>query len=679
MNLKTKLLGGFFIVSLILALVGMVGWYGAIQMKKTIIANGEVYLPGLQAIGHLRESLLSLKVSKNQLLNVTISLDDRAKEYQKINKIIADANAVMKDYEHFLVTDEQRATWKEFQGKWGGLREKMKEFINHSNDIDSLKVHDPQQFALEAERNFGSYKNWAAQTSRAILEEAGFTGNLSLEKSPFYIWLELVDSTNPPIIKAKSGLQEHIREVYSSVESLVDLLDIKEHALAKEIYVAEVLPSIEKMQVLLDNLLAPVNEALSRFQNLTIFNETVTAKLITDLESSLGDIIAQTESASLAEVKQGEELASLVSKLIPAAIGAGVIMSLLFGVFIAKSITKPIGACVEFAEYMRNKDLSRHIDDKTGGEIGILTKALNVMAINFCDIMKEISTHSTSIARSSDDLSMAANVSATGADEMTAQANNVASATSQLTDNISRVATSSDEMSTSVSSVASSIKNINISLAEVAQNASQGSKIVMSADKQAKEADATMSRLSNTAVEVTKVLETIKDIAEQTNLLALNATIEAASAGDAGKGFAVVANEVKELAKQSAVAAEEIHVQIEEMQNSTSKSVKAIGQIVDIFDEISSISNSIANSVQQQSTAMGEINSNINDASQAADKIAKNASQASVGAKEITANITEVHTVARKSAESASNTNTNAGELAEMAAALQKIVDQFKI
>src|SRR5690606_13075857 len=107
----------------------------------------------------------------------------------------------------------------------------------------------------------------------------------------------------------------------------------------------------------------------------------------------------------------------------------------------------------------------------------------------------------------------------------------------------------------------------------------------------------TVTELGRSAEEIGVVVKAITSIAEQTNLLALNATIEAARAGEAGKGFAVVASEVKDLARESARAAEDIAGRIAQNQVQTAEVVDAIEQISAVIAQIDDYQTTIAAAV----------------------------------------------------------------------------------
>ena len=173
-----------------------------------------------------------------------------------------------------------------------------------------------------------------------------------------------------------------------------------------------------------------------------------------------------------------------------------------------------------------------------------------------------------------------------------------------------------------------------------------------------------MSKLGDSSTEIGQVIKVITSIAQQTNLLALNATIEAARAGEAGKGFAVVANEVKELAKETAKATEDISRKIEAIQSDTKAAVGAIASISEVINQVNGISNTIATAVEEQNATTNEM--------------ARNVGEAARGSGEITSNIAGVTEAAASTSRGAVDTQKAAAELSKLATSLRELVERYK-
>ncbi len=250
-------------------------------------------------------------------------------------------------------------------------------------------------------------------------------------------------------------------------------------------------------------------------------------------------------------------------------------------------------------------------------------------------ILDQVNCSATTLGSSAEELTAVSTQMAANADETAAQANVVSAASEQVSKNVQTVATGVEEM--------------NSSIREIAKNATDSARVAGQAVAAAESANRTISKLGDSSLEIGKVIKVITSIAEQTNLLALNATIEAARAGEAGKGFAVVANEVKELAKETAKATEDISRKIETIQSDTRGAVDSIQQVGKVIEQINDISNTIASAVEEQTATANEMSRNV--------------SEAAKGAAEIAQNITAVAQAAQNTTQGATNSQQAAAEL----------------
>ena len=358
---------------------------------------------------------------------------------------------------------------------------------------------------------------------------------------------------------------------------------------------------------------------------------------------------------------------------------AAVLILLVSAFFIGRSISRPIVACSNAVQKLANGDLTGSVDFKRNDELGTLADSVNACIENLRKMVQEITHTSEALTESASILTETANSQAAGAEQTNVQAHTVAAAGEELAINSKSMTASAGEISQAATTVAAAVEEMSSSIQEVARNCTQESEIARKADSQARQTRDLMIKLDDSARQIGKIVELINQIAEQTNLLALNATIEAASAGEAGRGFAVVANEVKELARQSASATQDIRLQVSLIQENTSNSMEAIDDVAKVIEQVSQIASSIAAAVEEQSATTSEIVRSLHNVTSSTKSLSENVKNASAGADEVSRNINGVSQAASESAKGASRISSSAGELSHLAGSLGQLVNRFKL
>ena len=679
LKISTKLYSGFGIILLliVLILIFILTAFKGIHENYEASNKNSRWVEFFNGIVHDHqkwESELSSTFIHEDIVHVTVQLDPKKCNFGKF--------IYGEEGERFI------NEFPEYKDKWAKLIDVHKKLHNSASEIDAVYMAYDTKLLEFFDHMLVAHLKWRASLLKSITAKKVFRGKLDPMTCTYGSWYygNKNQVKEAEIIEMLKALEDPHKNFHAAGEKVQAAELAGNWGLALQIFNKDVEAATEEMEEGFDMIGEWFDYRVEGVRTATKILDEVTLPILEETQEYINFF---AESFIENSHEAGNELNATIDsqKVLLSTIGfIAIFLGIIIAFFIARQIIVPILGMSAMLENIASgeADLSKRLDIANKDEIGILGTWFNKIMTNIEVNAQRNKKVQIGVMEGTDNLNLASNelgeISGTlsnKSNNISDQANSVAAATEEMATSLSSISSAAEEAQINLNTVAAATEEMTTTVNEIAGNTEKARTITTDAQKSVNNAMEKVGELGMAAQDISKVTEAIIDIAEQTKLLALNATIEAARAGEAGKGFAVVANEVKELAKQSNDATEDISNKIKAIQNSTDSTVNEINKISTVVNDVTEIVMTIATAVEEQNTTSREISTNISQATTGVSDVVKNVIEVAEVSKEVASNITNVNNEITEVRETSNNLNTNVQSLKDTSGQLKEMADQF--
>lgn len=671
LNVATRVIAGFAVVTLLLILLGAVSWFTNNELKNTTEVLQQLSIPALKSTGELGETL-----SEQQRLVLV------GYHVTKANKLPPIQQQFASQKQNFKA---QFASLSKLVQHEPGLKEILPQvernyqaFINTSERMmaDHLSALE-QQESLNKQRD--QLETTADDAASLLLDL------MDLEQSQ--------DTTEREIAASAAALDSNVTNVISTVYDLVATEERSKY----EIIVKELSYIINEAEAKLEyisrhgagvidaDVLNEMNSELGKLSQHLKGKNSIQAQKATQLELKASTQVAlnqvETDKKNVNQAMGAlsgaiETLTNEINAKTLASIDSAsmqtllvVLVAIVVAIAVSIAVVKPLTASLnrinQALNILASGDLTHKLDDFGQDEFAELSRNCNRLIDSLRGLIRGILDRSNQLAAAAEQTSAVTSQTTIGIQEQKSQVDQVATATTELSSSAQQVSHSADH-------ALNQIKQADEEAQHMRMIAEENRSTIEALAEEVAKAGQVINKVHSDSDAIGSILDVIRGIAEQTNLLALNAAIEAARAGEQGRGFAVVADEVRNLASRTQESTQEIQQMIQVLQTGTQEAVA-------VMEQGRAQANSCVAKTEQANQALEAISESVHQAFDAGTQIANAAQEQNLVSQQVSEKLEHIALISEETASGADQTAQSSHQVAQLAEELQASVGEFKV